>query len=150
LGRGGVKFDRITGDPTSSTVDEDYAVLVMNERLGDAFGWLGTKVYNSSWDGESYWINIGYPTDVAGGNFPTFQKPVSLDEDAWDYGSGRSMTTSADENHGASGGPMFGFWPNDPGAYAVAVVSAGSSSDNWCSGGSDLTRLVNQARSENP
>lgn len=56
---------------------------------------------------------------------------------------------------GQSGSPMFGFWPNDPVAYAVAVISAighvfASGLETWCAGGSDRTRLVNQARTESP
>jgi hypothetical protein len=54
---------------------------------------------------------------------------------------------------GQSGSPMFGFW--DDGPYAVAVMSAfgnvwASGFENWCSGGSDLGRVVKQARDENP
>jgi hypothetical protein len=76
-----------------------------------------------------------------------------MDEDEWDYGSGRAMTTSADMMKGQSGSPMFGFW--DDGPYAVAVMSAfgnvwASGFENWCSGGSDLGRVVKQARDENP
>ncbi|WP_162916766.1 trypsin-like serine peptidase [Dongia deserti] len=147
-------YTQIQGDPGASTVDEDYAVLVINERLGDRFGWLGTKVYSSSWDDLSVWFNMGYAVNP-GTSFPLFQMGKSMDEDEFDYGSGRAMTTNADICRIQSGSPMFGFWENDPGAYAVAVVSAigqvfASGLENWCSGGSDLSRLVNQARNENP
>ncbi len=147
-------YTQVQGDPTYSTVDEDYAVLVINERLGDRWGWLGTKVYNSSWDDLNAWHNMGYAVNP-GPSFPVFQLSKSLDEDEFDYGSGRAMTTNADACKIQSGSPMFGFWPNDPVAYAVAVFSAIgeiflSGLENWCSGGSDLTRLVNQARAENP
>jgi V8-like Glu-specific endopeptidase len=146
-------FTRISGDPTVTTLDEDYACLVLDQRLGDAFGWLGTKTYDSSWDGDNVWYSIGYPTDIAGGLQPVFQRGKSMDEDEWDYGSGRAMTTAADMMKGQSGSPMFGFW--DDGAYAVAVMSAygnvwASGLENWCSGGSDLGRVVRQARDENP
>ena len=146
-------FTQISGDPGFSTLDEDYAVLVTNERLGDRFGWFGTKTYDSGWDDENLWTTIGYPTDIAMGLQPTFQKRKNLDEDEFDYGSGRAMTTSADMMGGQSGSPMFGMWDNV--AYAVAVMSAHgeiflSGTENWCSGGSDLGRLVKQARDENP
>jgi V8-like Glu-specific endopeptidase len=147
-------FTQITGDPSSSQLDEDYAVLVINDRLGDRFGWLGTKTYDSSWDDDPLWFTYGYPGDAPfSGMVPTFQRGVSLDEDEFDLGSGRAMTTNADTMKGQSGSPMFGFW--DGGAYAVAVVSAQgnvflSGAENWCAGGSDLDRLVRQARDENP
>ena len=146
-------FTQISGDPTVTTVDEDYACLVLDQRLGDAFGWLGTKTYDSSWDGDDLWWTMGYPGDIAGGLQPTFQKNKSMDEDEWDLGSGRAMTTAADLMKGQSGSPMFGFWGE--GAYAVAVMSAegsvwASGNENWCSGGTDLDRIVRLARDENP
>lgn len=35
-------------------------VLVTDQRVGDRFGWLGVRTYDSGWDDESYWTNIGY------------------------------------------------------------------------------------------
>ncbi len=139
-----------------SEMDEDYAVLVTNERLGDRFGYLGTKTYDSSWDDERWWMTVGYPGDFpygAEGAVPTYQTGVSLDEDEFDLGSGRAMTTSADVMKGQSGSPMFGSWAD--GTYVVAVISSEgevffSGAENWCAGGSDLGRLVRQARDENP
>lgn len=141
------------GDVGASTVDEDYAVIVLDQRLGDRFGWMGVRTYDSGWDDENLWRNIGYPGDIAGGIEPTYQRDKSMDEDEWDYGSGRAMTTAADVKKGQSGGPMFAFW--DDGPYVVAVVSAegnifASGTENWCSGGSDLTSLVSQARAGDP
>jgi hypothetical protein len=83
-------------------------------------------------------------------NFPTFQLNVSLDEDEFDLGSGRAMTTSADAMPRQSGSPMFGRWTGDPVAYAVAVISAQGGGDNWCAGGSDLKGIVRHARTQNP
>jgi V8-like Glu-specific endopeptidase len=145
-------FTRVT-DNDSTTLDEDYAVIVTDQRLGDRFGWLGTRTYNSDWDGEDYWHNIGYPGDMGAGLFPVHQRDQNLDEDEWDYGSARAMTTSADVALGQSGSPIFGFW--DEGPYVVAVVAAigsvyASGEENWCSGGNLLTRLVNEARANDP
>jgi V8-like Glu-specific endopeptidase len=136
-----------------SEVDEDYAVLITADRIGDRFGWLGVRTYRSRWDDEPYWENIGYADDVAGQMFPIHQRDKELDEDEFDYGSGRSMTTSADTLKGQSGSPLFAFWADGP--YVVAVVSAQgtyflSGDENWCSGGSQMTRLVNHARSNDP
>lgn len=154
-----VYFTKIVGDPGATTIDEDYAVLVTDQRIGDRFGWLGVRTYDSDWDDEPYWTNIGYAGDVAGGSLPFFQRNKSMDEDEWDYGGGRAMTTSADLMPRQSGSPMFGFWtegnPPQANPYVVAVAAAVgnivlSGTENWCSGGNDLTRLVNQARANNP
>src|ERR671930_337576 len=66
-------FTQITGPDVGYTeMDEDYAVLVIDQRLGDRFGWMGTKTYDSSWDDEDWWRTIGYPGDVGGGTVPTY------------------------------------------------------------------------------
>jgi V8-like Glu-specific endopeptidase len=149
-------FTHVGPEVGYTEMDEDYAVLVTDQRLGDRFGYMGTKTYDSSWDDENVWMTIGYPGDFpfgAEGTVPTYQSGVSLDEDDFDLGSGRAMTTSADVMKGQSGSPMFGLW--DDVAYAVAVISSEgevflSGAENWCAGGSDLGRLVRQARDENP
>lgn len=90
---------------------------------------------------------MGYPANSL---FPVFETGQWLDEDALDFGSGRAMTTSADLVGCQSGSPMFGTW--DDGTYAVAVMTSDDppENENCCAGGSDLLRLVNQARSEHP
>jgi V8-like Glu-specific endopeptidase len=141
-------YTKVTGLVEWSENDEDYAVLVTATRIGDMFGWLGTRTYNSSWDGDRYWFSFGYPGDIGSGNSPVWQRRKWLDEDAWDWGGGRSMTTDADMIPGQSGSPMFAWWSDGP--YVVAVWSNYSSTENWCSGGNDMTRLVGHARSQDP
>ncbi|KKO45172.1 hypothetical protein WG68_12155 [Arsukibacterium ikkense] len=138
-------YTKVTGNTVAWVEnDEDYAVLVTSSRIGDLFGWMGTRTYNSAWDDEPYWWNIGYPGSIAGGMRPTFQNRKALDEPWYDFGPARSMSTNADLTPGNSGGPMFGFWNDGP--YVVAVASSESSTTNWCSGGSWLTNLVRHAR----
>ncbi len=127
-------------------VDEDYAVLVTADRIGDLFGWMGTRTYNSSWDDEPYWYNIGYPVSIGSGLSPTFQQDKKLNEPWYDLGPARSMRTHADLTPGNSGGPMFAFW--DDGPYVVAVVSGECPDVNWCAGGSWLTNLVRHAHDQ--
>lgn len=144
-------FTQVTGSIDSSENDEDYAVLVTESRIGDRFGWLGTRTYNSSWDGEPYWYSFGYPGDIpagGGGSWPVWQRRKWLDEDGWDFGGGRSMETDADMIPGQSGSPMFAWWADGP--YVVAVWSNYSSTENWCSGGNDMSRLVSHARAVDP
>jgi V8-like Glu-specific endopeptidase len=153
-----VYYTTKVGDPvTYSENDEDFAVIVTADRLGDRFGWMGCRTYSSRWDMKRWWYNIGYPGDLPvrstdTGRVPHWQRHHYLDEDELDYGSARSMRTDADMYKGQSGGPMFAWW-NEGGSfipYAVAVVSSQTSRHNLCSGGSALTRLVNRARRENP
>jgi V8-like Glu-specific endopeptidase len=143
-------YTQITGDVTSTTVDDDYAVIVVDQYLGKRFGFFGSKLYDSSWDDDAIWSTIGYASDVENANFPTFQRNVSLDEDEADYGSGRAMTTSADAMTIQSGSPMFAWWPGDPVPYAVAVISAEGGGKTWCAGGSDLNNIIQYARNQKP
>jgi V8-like Glu-specific endopeptidase len=137
------------GDVEYSTVDEDYAVLTLFERLGDRFGWMGSRTYDSAWDDEPWWRTIGYPGDIAKGIRPVYERDFDLDEEALDYGPARAMTCGADLMKGHSGGPIFAFWP-DGKPYVVAVVSAGGGDDNYCAGGSWLPELVRKAREADP
>jgi V8-like Glu-specific endopeptidase len=144
-------YTKVTGSVEWFELDEDYAVLVTASRIGDRFGWLGTRTYHNDWDGEEYWYSIGYPTDIGGGNSPVWQRRKWLDEDFWDFFGGSdavSMETDADMIPGQSGSPMFAWWANGP--YVVAVWSGYSSDENWCSGGGDMTRLVRHARNQDP
>jgi V8-like Glu-specific endopeptidase len=148
-----IAYKQITTDPGYTEMDEDYAVLVLDQRLGDRFGWMGCKQYDSGWDDEGLWTTIGYPGDL-GGLVPTFQNGVSLDEDEFDFGAARAMTTNADLKPGQSGSPVFGVWA-DGIAYVVAVVSSNgavffSGAENWCSGGSELNDLIRSARQDHP
>lgn len=142
------RYTEITTDLIPySQVDEDYAIIVTADRIGDWFGWFGCRTYHPRWDGQRMWHNIGYPSDF-GGLVPTWQRNLSLDQDARDDGPARVMSTTADLARGSSGGPMFGFWGNGP--FVVAVVSAERSDENFCAGGSWLTQLVSIARDNDP
>ena len=137
-------------DVEYSTVDEDYAVLTLFDRLGDQFGWMGSRTYDSAWDEETWWRTIGYPQDLANGMRPSYEEDFDLDEEPLDYGPARAMTCGADLMKGHSGGPIFAFWP-DGSPYVVAVVSAaGSDDNNYCAGGSWLPELVPQVRDADP
>jgi V8-like Glu-specific endopeptidase len=127
-------------------VDEDFTVLVTKERIGDQFGWFGVRTYDSSWDDDDVWINIGYPGSILNGLMPTVQKARWLNEHDFDYGPARAMSTNADLSRGNSGGPMFRFWPKGP--YVVAVVSGEDEKGtvNYCAGGGAMTSLVRHAQ----
>jgi V8-like Glu-specific endopeptidase len=136
------------GEVGSDEVDEDYAVLVLDQRLGDRFGWMGVRTYESRWDERELWHSVGYADDVGGTRRPQWQRQFYLDEDSLDYGWGRAMDTNADLVHGQSGSPVFGFWERGP--YVVAVVSAEVDDDNYCAGGTALTSLVGGVRKAFP
>src|SRR3546814_9393179 len=71
-------FRKVTGPTIDSTeAREDYVVLVLDRRIGETCGWLGSRTYSDSWDGGSYWRHIGYPGDLAGGQRPRSEEHTS-------------------------------------------------------------------------
>lgn len=135
-------YTKVGEDGHEDTVDEDYAVLVLDQRLGDRFGTMGVRTYDSGWDERELWSTIGYADDFGNNETPLFMRQFFLDEDALDLGWGRAMSSNVDAEHGQSGSPVFAFW--DRGPYVVAIVTAEVGDDNYCSGGSGLTGLVTE------
>jgi hypothetical protein len=134
-----------------STMDEDYAVLTLADRLGDQFGWMGNMTYDSDYDDKPIFRTIGYADDIAGGKRPVYERDFHLDEDEFGYGEARAMTCGADFEKGQSGSPVFAFGTQDDQPYVVAVASAeGDDGNNYCAGGSWLTKLVREARQLDP
>ncbi|MFD2571866.1 trypsin-like serine peptidase [Spirosoma soli] len=137
------------GDGINSTeLQYDYVVIVLNSRIGDQTGWLGSKSYTDSWDGGAYWAHVGYPGDLTGGQRPTYQGSIALDGannlgDAHQY-----LNHRGDIWPGQSGGSFFGYWNGAP--HTVCVQSAHNPSTNFASGGSDMVDLIIRARNEHP
>jgi V8-like Glu-specific endopeptidase len=100
----------------------DVAVLRLYDPIGSWLGWMGTKTYDSGWNGGNYWNLAGYPAAIAGGERPSNQSGIPvLDDD--DDGGAKELEHHGDATGGDSGGPFFGFWNDGP--YAVGVTSGG-------------------------
>ena len=128
----------------------DYVVVVLNNRIGNLTGWMGSRGYTDSWDGGAYWSHVGYPGDITGGNRPTFQNGIALDGAWWQFDSHEAMSHRGDVWPGQSGGPFFGWWSGENFPRVVAVQSSHNSSENNASGGQDMVDLVIRARNEHP
>ena len=130
----------------------DMAVLrLYNADLGPALGWMGSKVFDTSWEGGDYWHLCGYPGMIAGANRPSWQGGIPvLDADA--SGGALEIEHHGDASPGDSGGPFFGFWNDGP--HVVGTVSGGEANsqedNNINAGGSDLVNLIQWAQSNWP
>jgi V8-like Glu-specific endopeptidase len=123
----------------------DYAVVVLDRRIGESTGWMGARGYDDDWDGLAAWSHMGYPTDLNSGERPTWQGGFKVDGTDADA---QAILHQADVFPGQSGGPIFGFWDGDVGPRAVAVQSWQNSSSNGASGSMDMRDLVARARTE--
>jgi V8-like Glu-specific endopeptidase len=127
----------------------DYVVVVLDRRMGDVTGWMGSRTYSDSWDGGRYWSHIGYPGDLAGGSRPSFEGSIALDGTA-DPQEHQNILHRGDVWPGQSGGPFFGWWSGEPWPRAVSVQSWQNPNDNGASGGSHMVDLVIRARADFP
>lgn len=145
-----VKKDNNNGTSDGDEGQYDYVVLVLNDRIGDSTGWLGTRRYTDDWDSLAVWWHIGYPMDLTSMQRPVFQSWFSLNGDDDQDDTHQIIRHQADVFPGQSGGPVFGFWDGDVGPRAVAVQSWQTSETNGASGGGDLVDLAIRARNDHP
>lgn len=138
--------------PTIEGTEErhDYVVVVLDRRMGDLTGWMGSRTYSDSWDGGNYWSHIGYPQDIAGGSRPCFVGDFSLDGHDSQPETAQAIMHQADVIPGQSGGPMFGWWEGEPWPRVVADQSWQNASTNGASGGSHMVDLIIRARNDFP
>lgn len=127
--------------------DFDYAIVVLDRRLGETTGWMGARGYDDAWDSLAAWSHMGYPGDLNSGQRPSWQGGFTVDgTDA----AAQSILHRADVFPGQSGGPVFGFWAGDAGPRAIAVQSWQNTSNNGASGSMDMRDLVARARTDFP
>jgi V8-like Glu-specific endopeptidase len=145
--------------PTLSDNDVafDYVVCVLDTRMGDVAGWMGSRGYDTGWNGGNYWGHVGYPTDLSGGQRPAFIGYQSfLDTEAESTGGHDSFLIDHDIDviPGQSGGPYFGWWANEPWPRVVSIQSGqqhGSpTGPNDCGGGNPLPDLISYALTQDP
>lgn len=147
-----VYYERKVRGPTIDWGEgqHDYVVVVLNTRMGNITGWIGSRTYSDSWDGGRYWSHIGYPGDIASGRRPTFQGSIALDGEFWDPQIHQRIWHKGDVWPGQSGGPYFGWWNGESWPRAVGVQSGQTPDENSASGGSHMVDLIIRARNDFP
>jgi V8-like Glu-specific endopeptidase len=145
-------FRKVVGPILSSDdCQQDYVVLVLNNRLGDACGWMGTRGYSDAWNGQTVWSHIGYPGDLTGAARPTFQGSIAINStEGSDDPTDEGLLQQADVWPGQSGGPFFGWWDGEAWPRVTGVQSAQNPSTNTAGGGNDIPVLVSQALNDFP
>lgn len=145
-------------DVQGNVTGYDWAILRLYDPLGSWLGYFGYNGYSDSWNNQGYWSIIGYPGAIANAMRPSFQGSITVDDTDGDSNGGEELESeTADLSPGDSGGPMFGWWGNDP--RLVGVVSGEEEidflwwtieKDNVMAAGSGFTGLVSWGRSNWP
>ena len=138
----------VNDNPDSCDWKEDWAIFILDQRLGERQGYFGAKLIDDSLTNRPIFFNYGYPGDLANGARPyrsegsTVQpRPYSCD----DYGP---YITDTDVAGGQSGGP---FWQYEGDSrYLYAVCSGTSSANSIFSGGINLLNAILNTRNDFP
>jgi hypothetical protein len=134
----------------------DFAVLRLQNPIGDGIGWFGSQIYDPAWNDDPRWQLIGYPGALAGGQRPSSQAGIAvLDVDS--DGDAAELEHHGDSTPGDSGGPLFGFWGTWQTGFAPAVIGVTSGfektsflwwdwdEDNIAAGGLAMVELIVRA-----
>ncbi|KAH8752853.1 trypsin-like cysteine/serine peptidase domain-containing protein [Hyaloscypha finlandica] len=157
-------FVKNTGPLSDQQTAFDYAVLVLDKRIGDTIGYAGARDFDRSWLNTVKWVSVGYPGDLTNTERPVFQGNVVITskQDFTQNGrSGSVLGHFSDITPGMSGGPLWGTWPGDAGPRVVgvcstrdgppiAIPSGSTDQDNEFGGGTALVELVQSARAGAP
>ncbi|KAI1777999.1 trypsin-like serine protease [Hypoxylon cercidicola] len=136
-------------DPDANACDikEDWAIFILDSRLGDQRGSLGAKVIEQSLIQNPVLLHLGYPGDLANGQRPYRQDKITI-RNRFDCDATGGLSTDADVAGGMSGGPI---WQNDNGnRYQLGVLSATSGTETVFAGGSNWIGAVVRARQDFP
>ena len=101
----------------------DLLVGVLDRRVGDTNGFLGTVLWNDAWLNQEIWNLIGYPNNMGNGNRPIFRGPCAVTQ-VFNVPIGLSMYMEAITSYGDSGGPVYSYFGTQP--MIVGVHSSGS------------------------
>ncbi len=145
------------GSLTDEETSRDYAVLVLEDRIGDIIGFAGYRTYNSSWNGGSFWQYTGYPGELSSGERPAFQDECVISSTQSQSGGGVVLGHFNEFTPGQSGGSVWGWWDQEPwprvvgvgstiGSTAVEQPSGTTNGDNEYGGGEALTDLIAWSR----
>jgi V8-like Glu-specific endopeptidase len=145
-----VYFEVKVTPPTLDSNEQrhDYVVVVLDRRIGDTTGWMGSRTYSDSWNGGAYWRHIGYPGDLSGTGRPSYQRDIAF-TGTRGPSEDRYIEHKGDVSPGQSGGPYFAWWDKEPWPRVVGVQSGEEPSINGASGGSHMVDLIIRARNDN-
>lgn len=136
-------------NPDSCDIKEDWAVFILDQRLGESRGYLGARVVDSSIIGTPNLIHLGYPGDLANGQRPYRQEGITI-QNRFDCGSTGGLVTNADCAGGQSGGAIWVPPDANGNRFQLGVLSAASVVESVFAGGNNWLNGVIYARENWP
>jgi hypothetical protein len=144
----------------NSDAGSDIQICHLYDPIGERIGYFGYRGYDSDWEDGSYWNMAGFPYDRSLTSM-SYQGGIAVrdDDDGDDIDvDGDSYDTTqiesdADEASGASGSPLWGYWPGS-GNYAIGVhhgvehdgTISGTETLSCASGGDGFTQAAHWGR----
>ncbi|KAF7561031.1 hypothetical protein G7046_g3105 [Stylonectria norvegica] len=133
----------------------DWAIMILNQRLGDNVGYFGVKLPQHDRNDQPIFDHVGYPGDRDNGNRPyrEYGNPVWSARSNWDCDSTGPYYTDTDCMGGQSGGPHWEATSSGPYIWGtLSVTFDGGNGLAWAGWGSgnQLVDAVGRTRSEYP
>ncbi|KAL5425733.1 hypothetical protein PMIN04_002347 [Paraphaeosphaeria minitans] len=128
------------------TYGDDWAVMILDQRLGDKYGYFGAKQFTGTT--ATFW-HEGYPYDLGNAERPYVEQSISgKSVSTCNSGNTGPIVTQADASEGQSGGPLWLLPEADGVRYTYGVLSSGSTTETFFSGRTAFVNAVAQARSQ--
>lgn len=106
-------------------VNDDWAVVELNSKVGNQTGWLGLKWQTASYNGQ-FVYNTGYPTGTGAPSGQNSSNPYMYRGTGYIKESNTyTLKGNWDSTGGNSGGPVFAYY-SDTGYTVIGIVTNGS------------------------
>jgi V8-like Glu-specific endopeptidase len=131
----------------------DWAVLVLDQNLGDQLGYFGVKSPDENRLDKPDFQHMGYPGDKGGSKpYRVDDTTVNSSEETFSCDSSGPIFTDADTSGGQSGGPIWEMDENQDrwiwGALSIGVSWGEGLGHSGFASGAQMVDAVNQLREE--
>ncbi|ORY11011.1 trypsin-like cysteine/serine peptidase domain-containing protein [Clohesyomyces aquaticus] len=130
---------------------DDWAIFILDQRLGDKYGFFGVRNFNQTKANQAIFWNEGYPIDLGNTERPYVQEKVTgKTVPSCNNGNTGPIVTDTDAMGGQSGGPLWLLPEADGVRYLYGVLSAGNSQSTYFAGRVAFLNAVAKARNDFP
>ncbi|ORY66620.1 trypsin-like cysteine/serine peptidase domain-containing protein [Pseudomassariella vexata] len=139
----------VVNNPDACDYKNDWAIMVLDDPLGNDRGYMGAKTVDSSLLKRAIFYHLGYPLDLGQGERQYRQYPITISSSTGCDAYG-PMVTDADADSGQSGGPLW--LPPDAAGdrYMYGVASSTSSTGTNFAGGDAFLQGIAYVRQNYP